>query len=59
MLPRATPEVARSIFTGNPLPVGNEAAMGLVPKNASYPPSGDMAGSQLVMASKTIFWLAA
>ena len=28
--------------------------MGLVPKKASYPPSGDMAGSQLVMASSTI-----
>src|ERR1700678_498730 len=59
MLPRATTEVARSILTGQPLPVGNEAAMGLVPKNAWHAPSGDMAGSQLVMANKIRSCLAA
>src|SRR5580692_12639909 len=59
MLPRATIEVAKSIFTGQPLPVGKEAAMGLVPKNAWHAPSGDMEGSQLVVANKIISCFAA
>ena len=52
MLPRATIEVDRSTFTGNPFPVGNDAAIGLVPKKASLDPSGDIAGSQFVIASR-------
>src|SRR3954470_19539596 len=59
MLPRATREVARSILTWKPLPVGKEAAMGLVPKKGSQAPSGLMAGSQLVVASRIMLWSAA
>jgi len=53
MLPRATSEVAMSIRTGNPLPVGKDTASGFVPNIASHAPSGDMAGSQLVIAQST------
>src|SRR5215469_9966025 len=59
MLPRATIEVARSILTGHPLPVGKEAAIGFVPKNAWHAPSGDMAGSQPVVANRIISCFAA
>ncbi len=54
MLPRATTEVARSILTGNPLPVGKEAPIGLVPKKGSLAPKGGMAGSALVVAMRTV-----
>ena len=50
MLPRATIDVAMSIFMGKPLPVGKEAAIGFVPKKGWNPPAGDMAGSPLVIA---------
>src|SRR5580698_8599167 len=59
MLPRATMEVARSIFTGHPLPVGKEAPMGLVPKYAWHAPSGDIAGSQPVVANRIMSCFAA
>src|SRR5215469_4287511 len=59
MLPRAIFEVARSTLIGYPLPVGNEQAMGFVPKNASEPPSGDIAGSEVVIASRMQFCAAA
>src|SRR6476660_1876158 len=52
MLPRAVMLVARSILRWNPLLVGKLAAMGLVPKKALQPPSGLMAGSQLVVAMR-------
>ena len=41
-----------SIRSGNPLPVGNETPIGFVPKNASQAPSGDIDGSQFVIASR-------
>src|ERR1700722_7310018 len=59
MLPRATIEVARSILTGQPLPVGKEAAIGLVPKKAWHAASGDIAGSQPVVASTIMSCFAA
>src|SRR5580765_4479208 len=59
MLPLAIMEVAKSILTGKPLPVGNDAAIGFVPKKAWQAPSGDIAGSQLVMANRIMFWPAA
>src|SRR5215472_3333136 len=59
MLPRATFDVARSTLIGYPLPVGNEQAIGFVPKKASEPPSGAIAGSEVVMARRVQFWAAA
>ena len=43
------------LFYGLLLVSGNDAAIGLVPKNASHPPAGLMAGSQLVVASRIMF----